>query len=92
MSRSQRPDQTTRRRVGDEDVRVRLWRSDPEFAARIEIDSEEPWVFGVDTEGIATPLTTAAATDTVCDPDIPGWVTEILVGLGVVDIQTRGDA
>ncbi|WP_018259325.1 hypothetical protein [Halomicrobium katesii] len=89
MSRTQRPDRTARECVDGEDVRLRLWRSDPEFAARIEIVATEKWVFGIDGESIATLLTPTALTDLVCDPDVPGWIEEILVGFGVVDIETR---
>jgi len=89
MSRTQQPDRTVRECVDGDDVRVRLWRSDPEFAARIEIVATKKWAFGIDDESIATLLTSTATGGLVCDPDVPGWVGEILVGFGVADIDTR---
>lgn len=89
MSRAQSPDRIQREKIDGEDVRVAFYHDDPDYAACVEVDREEQWVFGVDGDGVATLLTTTTVgNDLLAEPDVPEWLSDSLYGLGIEEVQT----
>ncbi|MFC6974307.1 hypothetical protein ACFQL1_06015 [Halomicroarcula sp. GCM10025709] len=87
MARTQQPHRTVTERIDGERVVVRLFRSDPDFAGRVEIEADESWAFGVDAEGVARLLTTTATAELAVDVDPPEWVLDLLVAFDGIYVE-----
>lgn len=88
MPRTQTPDRVEREKVEGKKTKAFIYHSDPEYSSRIEVEREDRWEFGVDEEASAELLTTTDTVDDVLvDPELPGWLEEILVGFGITTVE-----
>jgi len=86
MSRAQTPDRVATQTFAASEVQVRVFRSDPKYASRIEIVDDGRWEFGVDDVGVADVLSTPGDGEVV-----PDWVQELLENAGVLGINGVGE-
>jgi len=88
MSRTQTPDRIESETIDGIDTKVYIFHTDPEYSSRIEVEREESWEFGVDSEAVATLLSTSVvADDLLAEPELPEWLIESLLGLGIEEIE-----
>lgn len=84
-----RPDRTTYENVQGKQSTARVFYNAPDHEALIEIkrDSEQ-WVLGIDEEATADLLHTDTTTDDLLgQPEIPDWLRETLLGLGIEGVD-----
>lgn len=88
MSRAQTPDRIESDKIDGDKVKISYYHADPEYAACIEVERDDRWVFGVDGDGVATLLTTSAVgDDLLAEPDVPEWLSDSLFGLGIEEVE-----
>ena len=89
MQRSQRPDRVVTEKIAGEKTKIRIYRSDPEFSGRIEIERNECWQFGIDSERTAELLSsTVENPDLVAEPEVPDWIEISLSDLGIQEVAS----
>jgi len=87
MSRAQSPDRTVSESIGGKDATLEVYDADPDFEARIRIEREDRWEFGLHEDGVAELLTTTAVDGTVhAKPTIPQWVADSLYEVEIPEI------
>jgi len=82
MSQHRRPDRVETEKVNGERAKILLFYDDPDHEARFEVEREDSWTFGADERGAATLVETSRPPEA----DIPEWVVEALLGLGVSEV------
>ncbi|WP_424001168.1 hypothetical protein ACOZ4I_15645 [Haloarcula salina] len=88
MPRTKTPDRIERETIDGKDTKVFIYHTDPEYSSRIEVQRDESWEFGIDGEAVATLLTTTdVADDILAEPELPEWLVESLLGLGIEEIE-----
>ncbi|GGK64756.1 hypothetical protein [Haloarcula sebkhae] len=88
MPRTQTPDRIKREKVEGKETKAFIYHSDPEYSSRIEVEREERWEFGIDGEAVAELLSTSVVTDDLLvEPELPEWLVESLLGLGIEEIE-----
>ncbi|MBX0323893.1 hypothetical protein EGH21_12715 [Halomicroarcula sp. F13] len=88
MSRATTPDRIEREKVEGKQATAYFYHTDPDYTARIEVEREERWEFGIDDKAVATLLTTTdVADDLLVEPDIPEWLVESLHGFGIEEVE-----
>ncbi|WP_136688676.1 hypothetical protein [Halorhabdus amylolytica] len=90
MQRStKRPDRIETEKVAGEKTKLRIWHSDPEYQARIEVEREEKWQFGIDEESVATLLSSTTERDDLAgEPEIPDWLSQSLAEMGIQGVES----
>jgi len=88
MPRTQAPDRVESETIDGKDTKLYIYYTDPEYNSRVEVKRDESWEFGVDGEAVATLLSTSVvADDLLAEPELPEWLIESLLGLGVEEIE-----
>jgi hypothetical protein len=82
---NRRPDRTTYENVQGKQATAWVFYEADDHEALIEIPrDDEIWVFAVNNDPKARVLTTGSGTDNRIEkPDIPDWLRETLLGIGV---------
>lgn len=82
---NRRPNRTTYENVQGEQATARVFYEADDHEALIEIQrDDESWMFGINNDAKARVLTTDSDTDNrIGKPDIPDWLRETLLGIGV---------
>jgi len=89
MQHHRQPDRVVTEKVAGEKTKIRIWNSDSDYQARLEVERDDQWQFGIDRDSVATLLsTTADGTDLAADSSIPDWLNDSLAGLGIREVRS----